>query len=225
MVAFKRMTMRSEGVPVRKEPSRARYEEIAVDLAQRVVRGDLAEGERVLGRSSLAGTYQVSPETIRRAVAILHERGVLQVVAGSGIRINSRSAASAYLDSLQARTTLEEGAQELRRLLRQRREMDARIEEALERLLEQASGALSPRHVEEIPLAANSWVVGRSLGEIRLRSRTGATAVALARGESDHFSPPVDMRLEAGDVLMVLGDEPARTAARTLLVATQPPVD
>lgn len=217
--------MRSEGPLVRKEPSRARYEEIAVDLAQRVVRGDLAEGERVLGRSSLAGTYQVSPETIRRAVAILHERGVLQVVAGSGIRINSRSAASAYLDSLQARTTLEEGAQELRRLLRQRREMDARIEEALERLLERASGALSPRHVEEITLAATSWAAGRSLGEIRLRSRTGATAVALARGESDHFSPPADMRLEVGDVLMVLGDEPARAAARILLLASQLPSD
>lgn len=210
---------------MRKEPSRARYEEIAIDLAQRVVRGDLAEGERVLGRSSLAGTYQVSPETIRRAVAILHERGVLQVVAGSGIRINSRTAAAAYLDSLQAQTTLEEGAQELRRLLRQRREMDARIEEAVERLLGRALGALSPRHVEEIPLPPNSWAVGRSLGEIRLRSRTGATAVALTRGEQDHYSPPVDLRLQEGDVLMVLADEPARAAARTLLLASQPPND
>lgn len=204
---------------MRKEPSRARYEEIAFDLAQRVVRGELVEGDRVLGRSSLAGTYQVSPETIRRAVAILHERGVLQVHAGSGIRIHSRSAATAYLESLQARMTLEQGAQELRRLLRQRREMDARIDEALDRLLTQASGALSPRHVEEIQLPAKAWAVGRSLGEIRLRSRTGATAVALARGETDHFSPPAEMELKADDVLMLLGDEEARKAARALLIA------
>lgn len=204
---------------MRKEPSRARYEEIAFDLAQRVVRGELVEGDRVLGRSSLAGTYQVSPETIRRAVAILHERGVLQVQAGSGIRIYSRSAATAYLESLQARMTLEQGAQELRRLLRQRREMDARIDEALDRLLTQATGALSPRHVEEIQLPAKAWAVGRSLGEIRLRSRTGATAVALARGETDHFSPPAEMELKADDVLMLLGDEEARQAARTLLMA------
>jgi K+/H+ antiporter YhaU regulatory subunit KhtT len=209
---------------VRKEPSsRARYEEIAVDLAQRVVRGELVEGDRVLGRSSLAGTYQVSPETVRRAVAILHERGVLQAVAGSGIRINSRSAAVAYVESLQARATLEEGTQKLRRLLRQRREIDARIEEALERLLSQTSGALSPRHVEEIPLPTDSWAIGRSLGEIRLRSRTGATAVALCRGEVDHFSPPADMLLQAGDVLMVLGDEPARATARALLLASAAP--
>lgn len=209
---------------MRKETSgRARYEEIAVDLAQRIVRGDLAEGERVLGRSSLAATYQVSPETIRRAVAILHERGILQAVAGSGIRINSRSAAVAYVDSLQARTTLEEGAQELRRLLRQRKELDARIEEALERILEQASGALSPRHVEEIPLPPDSWAIGRSLGEIRLRSQSGATAVALCRGEIDHYSPPADMLLQPGDVLMVLGDEGARAKARTLLQSPLPP--
>ncbi|MFZ5818242.1 MAG: TrkA C-terminal domain-containing protein [Bacillota bacterium] len=209
---------------MKREPTgKARYEGIAQDLARRIAANDLPEGTRLLGRSSLAGTYQVSPETIRRAVAILHERGVVQAVAGSGIRVISRVAAQEYLDSIRTQSKLEEGARELRSLLRQRRELDEQIETALDRLLSQAAGALATRHVEEIVISESSWTVGRSLGEIRLRSSTGATAVALTRGESDHFSPPPDMLLAAGDVLTVVGSDAARTRARELLAAEVPP--
>lgn len=211
---------------MKREPTgKARYEGIAQDLARRISTGELGEGARLLGRSSLAGTYQVSPETIRRAVAILHERGVVQAVAGSGIRVLSRVAAQEFLDSIRTQSKLEEGAKELRALLRQRRELDEQIEDALDRLLSQAAGAMATRHVDEILIEANSWSVGRSLGEIRLRSSTGATAAALTRGETDHFSPPADMLLEPGDVLTVVGSDAARTRARQLLSATAAPAE
>lgn len=210
---------------MKREPGRARYEEIAQDLAQRIAQGELVEGSRVLGRSSLAGTYQVSPETIRRAVAILHERGIVQSVAGSGIRVLSQIAAAEFMESLRTRNTLEEGARELRALLKQRREMDAHIEEALDRLLTQATGALSSRHVDEVTIRSGSWAVGRSLQEIRLRSRTGATAIAVTRDEVDHFSPPIDMVLAQSDVVTIVGDEASRSRARALLAATAVPAD
>jgi K+/H+ antiporter YhaU regulatory subunit KhtT len=209
---------------LKREPTgKARYEGIAQDLARRIAANELPEGTRLLGRSSLAGTYQVSPETIRRAVAILHERGIVQAVAGSGIRVLSRVAAQEFLESIRTQSKLEEGVRELRHLLRQRRELDEQIDEALDRLLTQAAGALATRHVEEIVIDSASWTVGRSLGDIRLRSSTGATAVALTRGDTDHFSPPADMLLAAGDVLTVVGSDAARTRARELLAATVPP--
>jgi K+/H+ antiporter YhaU regulatory subunit KhtT len=207
----------------RETAGRARYEEIAQDIAHRVAEGELVEGSRVLGRSSLAGKYQVSPETIRRAVAILAERGIVQAVAGSGIRVVSRYAAMEYMESLRTRNTLEEGARELRLLLKQRRELDERIDTALDRILSQAAGALSSRNVEEIAVRAGAWVVGRSLHEIRLRSRTGATAVAVTRGEVDYFSPPADMLLEPDDVVTVVGGEANRTMAREIMDLTAAP--
>lgn len=207
----------------REAGSRARYEEIAQDIAKRISQGDLMEGSRVLGRSSLAGTYQVSPETIRRAVAILHERGILQSVAGSGIRVLSRFAAMEYLEGLKTRSTLEEGAREIRTLLKQRRELDVKIETVLERLLSHATGALASRHVEELMIQEGSWALGRSLQETRLRSLTGATVVAVSRGDVDHFSPPVDLLLMAGDVLTVIGAESARARARAVLERQEPP--
>jgi K+/H+ antiporter YhaU regulatory subunit KhtT len=202
---------------------RARYEEIAQDLCRRIAQGELLEGARVLGRSSLAGTYQVSPETIRRAVAILHERGIVQSVAGSGIRVVSKVAAAAFLESLRTRHSLEEGARELRQLLRDRHSLDEKIENTLDRVLSQTTRALSSRHVEELTIPEDSWAVGRSLGEIRLRSRTGATAVALTRTDADHFSPAPDMQLFASDVLTVVGSDDERQRARTLLASPNDP--
>jgi K+/H+ antiporter YhaU regulatory subunit KhtT len=209
---------------VRREAvGRARYEEIAQDLAQRIADGDLAEGSRVLGRSALAGQYQVSPETIRRAVAILAERSIVQSVAGSGIRVLSRYAAREYLDSQQTRTTLEEADRELRALLRQRDELNARIEAALDRVMSHATGALSTRNVEEVVIKNGAWAAGRSLVEIRLRSCTGATVAALTRGEVDYFSPPADMLLQPGDVVTLVGAEAQRARAKEVLTTTEPP--
>lgn len=205
----------------REAAGRARYEEIAQDLARRIAQGDLAEGTRILGRSSLAGTYQVSPETIRRAVAILYERGIVQSVAGSGIRVLSRYAAMEFVESLSARNSLEEGARELRHLLKQRRQLDEQIDSALDRVLSQATAAVASRHVEEVAVKEGSLVVGQSLGDIRLRSRTGATAVAVSRGDADYFSPPADMLLQEGDVITVIGSDTARHRARQLLGATE----
>ncbi|HYG58916.1 MAG TPA: TrkA C-terminal domain-containing protein [Symbiobacteriaceae bacterium] len=211
--------MKREGI------ARGRYEEIAQDLAGRIARGELAEGTKVLGRSSLAGQYQVSPETIRRAVAILTERGIVQPVTGSGIRVISRFAASEYLDSVRVRNTLEEGARELRHLLRQRSELDTKIESMVDRLLSHATGVFSSRHVEEVIIQPMAWAAGRSLQEIRLRSRSGATALAVTRGDMDQFSPPIDMRLQPGDIVTIVGADGARDLARALLEATEPPPD
>jgi len=213
---LKRVKREQTGLP--------RYEAIALDLARRIACGELEEGTRLLGRSSLAGTYQVSPETIRRAVAILHERGVVKAVAGSGIRILSQVAAQEYVDAEANRFRVEQEIRQLRQLLRERRRLDEQIENALDRLLKHAAGAVGTRHVEELVLQATSWAVGRSLGEIRLRTSTGVTAVAIIRGKEEYFSPPADMELKAGDVLTIVGSDAARARCRELLASTAVPV-
>ena len=57
--------------------SSPRYEKIALDIANAIYKGQYEEGEKIYGRSTLAGTYNVSPETIRRAIKILEDVGVV----------------------------------------------------------------------------------------------------------------------------------------------------
>ena len=62
-----------------------------------------------------------------------------------------------------------------------------------------------------------SPVVGRSLAEIDLRSLTGATVLAIHRGDERHGVPSARDVLQAGDVLALAGTEDALALAATVL--------
>jgi CPA2 family monovalent cation:H+ antiporter-2 len=61
---------------------------------------------------------------------------------------------------------------------------------------------------------------GRSLGELNLRGRTGATVVALLHGETRTPFPEVNQRLVAGDMVALTGSHDAIAAAEALLAET-----
>ena len=60
------------------------YMRIARSIAQRIADGELQEGEKLSGRSKLSSEYNVSPETIRKAVQVLQDRAVVNVREQSG---------------------------------------------------------------------------------------------------------------------------------------------
>jgi CPA2 family monovalent cation:H+ antiporter-2 len=83
-------------------------------------------------------------------------------------------------------------------------------------------GAMPQMHVERIVLGKNAPVVGQSLAETGLRSRTGALVLAIRRGESDLATPEATFRLAAGDVLVVVGQPQQLRAAYQLLTGAAP---
>lgn len=197
-----------------------RYEEIAMDVAQRVVAGEYRRGDRLFGRSSLAGLYKVSPETIRRAVALLHSRGVVRAVAGSGILVESVAAASRYLEESKIGTLLLELEDEIQRLLAERKQLEGRLEEAITKVLHYTAGTLATvRHVEEIVIQEGSPLVGATLTSAELRVRTGVTVVGIARAGEEIFSPDPTMPIQAGDLLIVVGTDAAKERLRQFVGA------
>jgi len=78
------------------------------------------------------------------------------------------------------------------------------------------AGLGSPSPIELEPGAA---AVGRTLAEIKLRGLTGATILAIQRGDESILVPAGRQRLEAGDVLAVAGTQEAVEAAKELLAA------
>ena len=65
------------------------YMRIARSIAQRIADGELMEGEKLSGRSKLSSEYNVSPETIRKAVQVLQDRAVVIVREQSGVYVLS----------------------------------------------------------------------------------------------------------------------------------------
>lgn len=76
-----------------------------------------------------------------------------------------------------------------------------------------------PREMElervSIPPAARA--VGRRIRELEIRSRTGASVVAIGRGGQRLVNPSPDEELQAGDDVFLLGDAFQRKSARELL--------
>ncbi|HEY0357574.1 MAG TPA: cation:proton antiporter regulatory subunit [Mycobacteriales bacterium] len=78
-----------------------------------------------------------------------------------------------------------------------------RVIERLARLREQVEGIAT----EGIPVTATSPYTGRTLADAQIRSRTGASVVAVIRGEQVVPSPGPDFRFQVGDKVVVVGTE------------------
>ena len=105
----------------------ARYITIAMDLAERIVNGDYGEGQKISGRSTLAGLYNVSPETVRRALSLLQEAGVVMVVPGKGVLVNSIDAARAYLAESSQYKVIKEMQDRLAYLVQERNKLNTQL--------------------------------------------------------------------------------------------------
>ena len=70
-----------------------------------------------------------------------------------------------------------------------------------------------------VNLEAGSPALGRRLGEFGLLGRTGATVLAIRRGEHSLMPEDKDLVLEAGDTLVLAGSSEAVEAARESLAA------
>jgi CPA2 family monovalent cation:H+ antiporter-2 len=66
-------------------------------------------------------------------------------------------------------------------------------------------------------LANGMWGAGRTLKELNLRAETGATVLAVRRGQRTLTSPDGEFRLEIGDDLYLLGDDADIRLARNRL--------
>lgn len=124
----------------------ARYITIAMDLAERVAHGDYIEGQKISGRSTLAGLYNVSPETIRRALSLLQESGVVKVVPGAGVFVNSVDATREYLAESSQYKVIMEMQERLVAMISERNKLNAQIEHLTTELLDYVLSVLSTKH-------------------------------------------------------------------------------
>jgi voltage-gated potassium channel len=70
--------------------------------------------------------------------------------------------------------------------------------------------------IGEVPVPDDSPLVGRSLRDLALRSRTGASVIALIRGGASLPNPEPDEALAPGDLMIVLADNDQLEALRSL---------
>lgn len=115
------------------------YMRVAVSLAERIAAGELREGEKLSGRSKLSPEYNVSPETVRRALRLLADMKVVEVKEQSGVYILSADNARRYLHLCAGRTDLQEKQRRLRRLLAQQEQLHRQVTELCTAILDETA--------------------------------------------------------------------------------------
>jgi len=76
--------------------------------------------------------------------------------------------------------------------------------EAFRPSAERVSELLSAGTADSYYITRGSWPAGQTLGAIDLRNRTGATVIAVVRGEESFTSPGAEFAIEAGDTLVLV---------------------
>ena len=184
------------------------YSQIAYDIAVKIASGELKEKERFSGRTLLSSQYGVSSETIRRALRLLYDVGIVRVQQGVGVLVLSRKRAAEYVELHKSGRDLRILRTQLRTLLAQRSALDEQINDTIERIcdLNDRFRHSDSLRTYEFTLDADNPIAGRTIGSLMFRQSTGATIVAIRRSGEILLSPGPMTILEAGDVLVVACD-------------------
>ncbi len=191
------------------------YRKIAINIAQDIVSGKYVEGQTLSGRTVLSSQYSVSPETIRKAVYLLKDVGILDIEKNRGVLIRSVREAAQFIQQSQEMQSVSDVKKELFTWMeRQISETSAAMEKmqfiinASERFKKS-----TPFVPYEIVVPSNSRVVDKSISDLNFWHKTGSTIIAIERGDRIILSPGPYSSLQIGDILYIVGDEQALRAA------------
>lgn len=197
----------------------SRYRKVAADIAAKVVNGQYQVGDRIYARSSIANQYSVSPETARRAIALLSDMGVVEVTKGSGVVIKSCENARNFLKQSMEIDTLTDLKRAAINMVNSLSQDSERVKATVERLVQQTDQfrSINPFVPYEIMVQPESRCAGKTISFLRFWQKTGATVIAVRRDGILILSPGPDETLEAGDIIYFVGDTGSQSCVNNLI--------
>lgn len=191
------------------------YRKIAINIAQDIANGKYREGQKLSGRSVLSSRYGVSPETIRKAVHLLKDVGVLDVKKNSGTFVLSAKEAAEFALQISEMQSVVSVKNELFTWMKRQIEETSVAMEKMQYIIN-TSGHFKkslPFTYYEIVVPPKSSIAGKSIIDLNFWHKTGATIVAIERGAETILSPGPYSSLLVGDILYIVGDDQALHAA------------
>ena len=186
----------------------ARYEKIALDIAYSILNEEWKVGDMIKGRSTLSGKYSVSPETIRRAIKLLEELMVVEVIEKKGILIKSKTGAEAFIKEHHSKDRILSLKEDISHMIEEKRVIEDTVLSRLDALIEEAviMKHVGIIHPLEFKIPASSHLIGKSIGEVKFWASTGATIIGINRNGQLLLSPGPKMMFFEGDIVYYVGN-------------------
>lgn len=191
------------------EIDRPIYQQIAIDIANRIYSGEFDEGTKIFGRSTLAGEYNVSPETIRRAMILLQDTNIVDVSHGSGIEVRSRSAAFEFIEKFKDINSINSLKNSILDIIEEKRKLENQLKIYVDKLVNYSERfkKSNPFAILEIEILGSSKLLGKNIAEVNFWQNTGATIIGIKRDNRIILSPGPYAEFQENDVFIMVGEE------------------
>lgn len=186
------------------------YKKIALDIANSIKEGSIQEGELLYGRSALASKYNVSPETIRRAIILLEDVDVVKTFKGKGIVVLSKDNSITFLNRNQSIDSVKQMKSEMNSLLEKRKALEAEILNSLSGIIDYTSRFQEIHTIVpfEFKVPDNCIHINKTIADLKFWQNTGATIVGIKREGKVLLSPGPYTSINIDDILIVVGEAP-----------------
>ena len=186
-----------------------KYQQIAIEVAYRILNGELSEGERIFGRSAIASQYNVSPETARRAFCILSDLDIVIAEKGSGMYIKSKENAAAFIRQFSKQKNIESIKDEIAQSIKHQMEEMERLNSSLSDLIAATEhySSMNPLAPYNVRITSSCQYLGKTIQDIQLWQHTGATLVAIKREGNLLLSPGPYAILMENDIIYFIAQD------------------
>lgn len=195
------------------------YKKIALDIANKINQGSIEEGAILHGRSTLASKYNVSPETIRRAIMLLEDLEVVKSFKGKGILVTSKKQAVLFLNRNKSIDNMKEYKSQINALMDERKKIEDKILNSINTIIDYSSrfDELNPIIPLEFKIPEDCIYIGKTVAEIKLWQNTGATLIAIKRDDNLFLSPGPYIIINSGDIFIVVGNDEIKNSVPDFL--------
>lgn len=199
------------------------YQQIAIDIANKIASGKYKVGEKIYGRSSLASQYSVSPETIRRAIYILKDVEIVDTSRGSGVEIISSENAISFIKQYEDIETIQDLKTDIFSWLEEREKSNQALKEKLNILLDKTERfqSTNPFFPFEMKITAQTHHLGKNISDLNFWHNTGATIIAYKRDNAVVLSPGPYASFQENDIYYFIGDENSYQRVKNFLYGTE----
>ena len=196
-----------------------KYQQIAADIAYKIVDGTYEEGEKIYVRSSLGSMYGVSTETARRAVCVLADWDIVEVEKNSGVMIRSKDNARNFLNQQEHMQSIQglkrKILENVERQQKETKELYDYLSEVIRRIDNYRS--INPFIPYEVVITEETPILGKTIGEINFWQQTSATIIAIKRNGTLMMSPGPRAVFRQNDIVYYTGDDECPDRVKKLI--------
>lgn len=195
------------------------YQQIAADIAAKIVDNRYRIGEKIYARSALASQYSVSSETARRAICVLSDLDIVDVTKGSGVIIKSYDNAVKFVHQYNDIQSLNDLKKDILGSIERQKKETKFLLKSISGIMDRTERfqSINPFIPFEIEITSQTPLLNKSISEINFWHHTAATIIAIKRDSMLMMSPGPYAILREHDILYYCGEKNCRERVKGFL--------